>query len=228
MSAPVIDPSAGPSFRVVHAGQADPSPPQSVLSLAEIAYFQRDRDPARSLLRMRVRAALLTWLGECLNLPPIRVPLLQSASGRLELAPPYQDWTVSVSASREIGLLAVSQPGQGVVGVDVEWLDDALDLTALGPPALNAAERAALDALPPSSRREAFFRLWTRKEAAAKALGLGVSAFDAGLDLSSLPLTEAHDWREFSAFGQSLALRDLPIPPGYLAALAVVRPADHR
>jgi 4'-phosphopantetheinyl transferase len=225
MPASAFDLSDGPSFRVVYAGQADPSPPQTVLSPAEIAYFQRDRDPARSLLRMRVRAALLTWLGECLNLAPDRVPLQQSASGRLELTPPYQDWTVSASASREIGLLAVSQPSQGIVGVDVEWLDHALDLTALGPPALNPAERAALDALPESSRREAFFRLWTRKEAVAKALGLGVSAFDAGLDLSTLPLAETRDWRKFSALGQSLALRDLPIPTGYLAALAVVWPA---
>lgn len=224
MSAPVFDPSPGPAFRVVYAAQTDPSTPQSVLSPAEIAYFQRDRDPARSLLRMRVRTALLTWLGELLNLPPDKVPLLQNASGRLELTPPYQDWSVSVSASREIGLLAVSQPGQGLVGVDVEWLDHALDLTALGPPAISSAERAALDALPEFSQREAFFRLWTRKEAVAKALGLGVSAFDAGLDLSALPLAETRDWRKFSALGQSLALRDLPVPSGYLAALAVVQP----
>ncbi len=225
MPASAFDQYVGPSFRVVHAGQADPSPPQSVLSPAEIAYFQRDRDPARSLLRMRVRAALLTWLGECLKLPPDRVPLHQTASGRLELAPPYQDWTVSVSASREIGLLAISPPGQGVVGVDIEWLDQALDLTALGPPAVSPAERTALDALPPASQREAFFRLWTRKEAVAKALGLGVSAFDAGLDLSLLPLIETPEWRKFTTFGQSLALRDLPVPPDHLAALAVVGPS---
>jgi 4'-phosphopantetheinyl transferase len=224
MPASAFDLSSGPAFRIVYAGQTDPSLPQSVLSPAEIAYFQRDRDPVRSLLRMRVRAALLNWLGECLNLAPDRVPLHQTASGRLELTPPYQDWTVSVSASREIGLLAVSQPSQGVVGVDVEWLDHAFDLSALGPPALSPAERAALDALPESSRRDAFFRLWTRKEAVAKALDLGVSAFDAGLDLSTLPLAETRDWRKFSALRQSLALRDLPIPAGYLAALAVVWP----
>jgi 4'-phosphopantetheinyl transferase len=172
---------------------------------------------------MRVRATLRVWLGEFLRLPPALVPLHQAPSGLLGLLLPFQDWSVSVSASRDMGLLSVSPPGQGAVGVDIEWGDTTLDLASLAPPALSVAERSLLDTLPEVSRRAAFFRLWTRKEAVAKALALGVSAFDAGLDLASLPHTEMAAWQDISVFGRSLHLRDLPAPPGYHAALAVTR-----
>jgi 4'-phosphopantetheinyl transferase len=171
-----------------------------------------------------MRAELRAWLGERLGLPPNEVPLLHARSGRLELSPPYNDWSLSVSSRRELGLIAISPPGQGAIGVDVEWLDPAFDFTVLLPPLLTAPERAVLDTVPTLSRREAFFRLWTRKEAVAKALGLGVAAFDAGLDLSALPPTNVSGWRAVSTLGHNCRVRDLVVSPKYVAAVAQLHP----
>jgi len=216
---PASDISPGPWFRLVQASDTAPL----CLTPAEIAYFAPERDPVRRHLRTRVRSALRGWLGERLGLPALDVPLQTASTGRLELGPPYQDWSVSVSTRRELGLIAVSEPGQGVVGVDIEWIDPSFDLSALGLPGLTSHERAALDAVPAPARLAAFFRLWTRKEAVAKALSLGVAAFDAGLDLSVLPLTESPRWQTLRALGHSCRVRNLPVAPDYVAALAIVR-----
>jgi 4'-phosphopantetheinyl transferase len=217
---PASDISDGPLFRLVHARDANPAP--ICLTPSEIAYFAPERDPARRLLRTRVRSALRVWLGERLGLLALQVPLQTASMGRLELGSPYQDWSVSVSTRRELGLIAVNEPGQGVVGVDIEWLDPAFDFSALGAPGLTPAERAALETTPAPTRLAAFFRLWTRKEAVAKALSLGVAAFDAGLDLSALSPAESSHWQTLHLLGHSCRVRDLPVSPGYVAALAIV------
>jgi 4'-phosphopantetheinyl transferase len=217
---PASDISDGPWFRLVHAHEANPAP--ICLTPSEIIYFELERDPVRHHLRSLARSALRVWLGERLGLPALNVPLQTAPTGRLELAPPYQDWSVSVSTRRELGLIAVSEPGQGVVGVDIEWIDPSFDLSALGLPGLTSRERAALDAVPAPARLAAFFRLWTRKEAVAKALSLGVAAFDAGLDLSVLPLTESARWQTLHLLDHACRVRNLPVAPDYVAALAIV------
>jgi phosphopantetheinyl transferase len=213
-------------LRVIHAEETDPGPWENALLPSDLAYCQRDPNPLRRRLRLKMRADLRALLSERLGLSPRHVPLQHAYLGRLELASPYKEWSVSTSARHRLGVIALSPPGGGVIGVDVEWLDPAFDFTALRPPALAMPESTTLDALPAPARREAFFRLWTRKEAVAKALGLGVAAFDAGLDLSALPAAESTHALSVSALGQSCNVCDLPggrLPAGYVAALAQLR-----
>ncbi|WP_380285855.1 4'-phosphopantetheinyl transferase family protein [Kitasatospora purpeofusca] len=59
------------------------------------------------------------------------------------------------------------------VGVDVEPLPGAESVEVLSP-ALHPAERAELADVGPADRPRAFARLWTRKEAYLKGLGIGL------------------------------------------------------
>lgn len=107
---------------------------------------------------------------------------------------------------------------QSPIGIDVERLDRPIDVTGLARVCLTDRERAALGPRPVTP--EAFFRLWTRKEAWLKAVGVGLSCPLRDVDVSdaAAPIVgpgvvceDAPPWR----------IVDLPAPPGYMAACAV-------
>ncbi|MEU3470940.1 4'-phosphopantetheinyl transferase superfamily protein [Streptomyces sp. NPDC006687] len=97
------------------------------------------------------------------------------------------------------------------VGVDVEGLPSAAAvadvLTTLHP-----AETAELTDLPEEGRRAALARVWARKEACLKATGVGLAE-----GLAEPYVSSAADPARVPGW----ALRDLPAPSGYAAALAV-------
>lgn len=78
----------------------------------------------------------------------------------------------SVSHSAERLVIATSQIAE--IGVDVELMTLDRDVDAAAKFALNADDRAALDALPGDRRKLGFLRLWTAKEAFLKAIGIGL------------------------------------------------------
>lgn len=78
------------------------------------------------------------------------------------------------STSRAGGWALVAVTSNAVVGVDVEAVDRAWE--ELAPGCLDGTETSALDRLPGSERRRSMARIWTRKEAVAKATGWGLAA----------------------------------------------------
>ncbi|HUQ81183.1 MAG TPA: 4'-phosphopantetheinyl transferase superfamily protein [Gemmatimonadaceae bacterium] len=80
----------------------------------------------------------------------------------------------NLSHSGSCALVGVARGRQ--VGVDVEQLRALHDLDGIADRVCSAAERAALSALAGPERDGAFFALWTRKEALAKATGEGLQA----------------------------------------------------
>jgi len=79
----------------------------------------------------------------------------------------------NVSHSGHHGLIALAPSGR--VGVDVEERVPRRDLDQLSAAVFGPDERADLAALAGDYRVHLFFRLWTLKEAVAKALGTGLS-----------------------------------------------------
>ncbi|MEY5100927.1 MAG: hypothetical protein RJA36_3646 [Pseudomonadota bacterium] len=61
------------------------------------------------------------------------------------------------------------------VGVDLEPVSPDTEVDAVARHVFSPEECDALAELPGAERREAFFRIWTRKEAYIKALGLGLA-----------------------------------------------------
>jgi len=99
--------------------------------------------------------------------------------GKPKLADPSGTF-FSTSHSGELIGVAVAQ--RGPIGFDLERVTaSSLDFV-IGE--LAKEEQEALYGLPDDRRNEAFFRLWTRKEAVLKATGLGLS-----LPLSSFAVT---------------------------------------
>lgn len=79
----------------------------------------------------------------------------------------------NVSHSGRHGLIALAPSGR--VGVDVEECVPRRDFDRLSEAVFGPRERADLAAVAGGERIRLFFRLWTLKEAVAKALGTGLS-----------------------------------------------------
>ena len=89
----------------------------------------------------------------------------------------------SISHSGSHGLVACARYGS--LGVDVEEYTSRNNMDAIAGIACSAAEQAAMASVTGPAKREMFYRLWTMKEALAKATGLGMTA-----DLPSLEIPE--------------------------------------
>jgi Phosphopantetheinyl transferase len=107
----------------------------------------------------------------------------------------------NLSHSGGLALVAVSLTE---VGIDVEAARSTFDPVSLAARFLSAADAASLQALPEPERHDEFLRLWTRKEAALKAIGFGLGGL--AMDLSGIPI------------------HDIAPAPGYFGAVASIEP----
>lgn len=176
------------------------------------------------------RIALRRILAGCLGVAPRKIELRAAPFGKPHLDPELHGSALrfNVSHSGDLALVAVGREVE--VGVDVELRRPTPDLEGLAGRHFSPGERAAIAALPPARRLEAFFDYWTLKEAYLKACGDGLNrrldAFDVALDHDLPPrLLEV---RDRPGDEQRWTLARLRPAAGYAAALAAERPAAPR
>lgn len=117
------------------------------------------------------RALLARLLASTPGLDPARVHFARALSGRLLLAEP-PGWHISLSHGD--GAVAVML-AQAPCGVDIEREHPRAGLRRVAARYFAPAEQAWLASLAAASVQSDFFRLWTLKEAAAKARGEGIA-----------------------------------------------------
>jgi 4'-phosphopantetheinyl transferase len=165
-------------------------------------------------------AAMRHLLGQALGLPPEDVRIARDAcprcgahGGRPVLAEPTGPLHFSISSSKHLVLIGLAS---AAVGVDVEAVP-SLRAVSEASELLHPAEREELLAMAPEVRRPTFTRLWSRKEAYLKGIGVGMAHGHAGEYLGTRP--EA-------ATPEGWTLLDVPVPPGF-AASAALRTGSH-
>jgi 4'-phosphopantetheinyl transferase len=117
------------------------------------------------------------------------------------------DFEIRFSTSHSHGLVLLAFARGRDIGVDVERVRADLGLEEIAARCFSPREIATLHPLRNGQRERAFFALWTRKEALAKAEGKGLAML---LDTEGESF-EPTNW----------TLRELTPDPGYAAALAV-------
>jgi len=127
----------------------------------------------------------------------------------------------NVSHSHELAVIATCERGE--LGVDLEYLNTRTDIGMLMPRVFSTREQAAIMALDVSERRAAFFRVWARKEAYIKALGLGLTLELASFDVSCGEEASLLDARHEGAEPGAWRYVQVEAPTGY--ALALLRRA---
>ena len=173
---------------------------------------RRRPEARRALLvgRALLRRAVARWLGA----PAQEVQLEGGGRGPLRLAGTSGS-ALRLSLSHTPGLVACAVADVGV-GIDVESLGRAVAALRLARRFFSPAEAEELGVAPPAARRAHFLALWTAKEAALKACGLGLAA---GLDSVAIEGSPASSPRAARIRGRRLALRAILVA-GHRVALA--------
>jgi phosphopantetheinyl transferase len=173
-----------------------------VLSASERAAAARFRFPRDRARATSSRAGLRWLLGGYLGLPPERLVFAVGGEGKPRLAG-VGAVSFNLSHSGIYAAAVVSRDRE--VGIDLERIRPDAASRDIAARFFTGEERAWLKATPGV---EAFFRLWTAKEAVLKAMGTGLST---PLErLSVRPGQDAPPWN----------LRELALAPGYAAAVA--------
>lgn len=177
---------------------------------ARAAAFMREVDRKRFVLG---HAALRIILAAQARTTPARITYRFNAHGKPSLALGGPEFNLSHAGDCILVAVSANVP----VGVDVEPVRTLLDADALVERFFAPEERRAYLACAEPDRARAFFTLWTRKEAYAKALGLGL-----GLAFDSFAVSLGRPIRVLRPHASSpdLALWDIPAPEGYVGALA--------
>jgi 4'-phosphopantetheinyl transferase len=128
----------------------------------------------------------------------------------------------SVSHSGNCCMLAVAL--ERSIGIDVEKVRDLPQAIDIAQGYFTPAEAGALAVLPGTVRRDAFFALWTHKEAMVKALGVGLATNLARVefDLDERGELRLAAWNGDRSVARKWSTFRLDAAPGYVAAIASV------
>lgn len=181
--------------------------------------FLHSADTSRMVLGRGIARAAL---GALMRVRPAAVEFAANAHGKPEArgGPAF-----NVSHSGDVVLVAIAAAGR--VGVDVEHARELRDMESLARSTFRAEETAAVLGAPEGDRRSAFYRVWTRKEAILKALGVGLTALDS-IEVSAS--AEGPPLRSIALPGEQVSdWTVLPVltDPEHPAALAADRPVQH-
>ncbi|MCF6508269.1 4'-phosphopantetheinyl transferase superfamily protein [Blastococcus sp. MG754426] len=212
----------------VHAGHDDLLDPDDVVRRGRL---HRPADRRRTTAAWAVARLVLGGLA---GLPPeaLRIDRTCLACGGGHGKPRLLgDVGLHVSVSHAGNRAVVAVGRDAPVGVDIEqvgaWAD--ADLTDVARLVLAPEERAVLARQPAGTRAEVFTTYWTRKEAAVKATGAGLSAPLDDIVVSS-PAFPPHLLRWGAGNGDVPApsLAALAAPAGFVGTVAVLGPAAPR
>jgi len=188
--------------------------------------FLFDRDRNEYLV---AHALLRRTLSLCAPVSPEAWRFTRNAYGcpAIEDAPDLPLLRFNLSHTR--GLTACVVTKSVDVGIDIEWLDRALDPSTLMSYVFSPEEVRCLQALPAPEQRSRFFEYWTLKEAYIKARGLGLS-----LPLREFTILFVDDTQISVTFQPSLAddasawqFHLMSPTPAHRLALAVRRGFSH-
>ncbi|MEO8083878.1 MAG: 4'-phosphopantetheinyl transferase superfamily protein [Ardenticatenales bacterium] len=192
---------------------------------ARAAKQRRPRDGARWIVaRAALRYVLASYIGgdaadvefvvDDLGKPRLAPSTTRSAAVRAaDLA---FNLSFNLSHSDGIALIAVTRGAR--IGVDIEATGRRTDFAAIAERYFSNSERAYLARLTPDVRADAFFVLWTAKEAYTKALGTGLSA---GFPRFAVVVAEDGRLAVDAAGGSDWSLCRLAPGRGYHGALAM-------
>lgn len=180
-----------------------------VLSTDELERSRSAHDPAARRRTLAARGMLRDVLADYLDVDPVSLAFEYGPRGKPSLAGRLgQRLRFSSSRSGGVAVLAVAFGRE--VGIDVERVDRKRALGPIAEQLFAPAEAAELRALSPQERTRRFFEIWTRTEAYAKALGIGLA----------IPLRRV-DAGSGGRLPGGWSLHDLPLGTGLAGALCV-------
>jgi 4'-phosphopantetheinyl transferase len=178
----------------------------------KVGQYLREQDRNRQVAsRAALRLILGAYLGNC----PRSLQFVVSGKGKPVLENGHVSFNVSHSGARVV--IAVTRCGREL-GVDVERIRPMPDLEGLARHVTTAHEWAIWRSMAPELKNQAFYELWTRKEAVLKLDGSGLSrnpdSLEVGFSNGNAPI----------GFGSRAGLVSFTRESTYACALAYTDP----
>lgn len=189
---------------------------------ARAARFLRHEDAIR---HAATRAALRNAIGARIGVLPEHVGFRYDPAGRPHVEEAPVGFDFNVSHSGDFALIALAHARR--VGVDIESKRALRDWQGMAKTVFAPREHAFFAGLPASEQLDAFFDVWTAKEALLKAIGVGIAG---GLDRFSVMGGGERNRVPFVQLADPSAPTPLPVldyeaywceaPSGYAACVA--------
>jgi len=196
---------------------------QATLSSDERARASRFRFAKDHRHFVAARGTLRTILARYIDRAPSQIEFCYSQSGKPELAPGCDAKALRFNLSHSQGLALYAITRDHEIGVDLEGVRADFAWEEIASRYFAPGEVEALQLVPASSRAEAFFNCWTRKEALVKARGEGLSL---PLDQFEVSLAPGEPARLLRTTGdpqeaEHWSICGLQPAAGYVAAVAL-------
>lgn len=175
-------------------------------------------------------AALRLVLSRLTGAPPQSLQLIGENGSKPTLASAFNPGDLRFNLSHTQNAILIAATAGREIGVDVEWHRPIDDLEAMAQAVMSSVELATWNQLVAGPRIDAFYHLWTRKEAYLKAIGLGLFrdlhaiTVPAVAEILTLPVT-VEDMTDV-AVHSPWRLCDLSVWPDFSAAICWQGP-DH-
>jgi len=131
----------------------------------------------------------------------------------------------NLSHSNEYCLIAINKEME--TGVDIEWINKDLEPNDIAHNYFSAQELSNFKSIDKGNQLEAFYKIWTRKEAFIKAIGKGLSipldSFDVTIDDFKPKIKRIDGEKNISKY----QLQNLKISNNYCAALIYIGQKKH-
>jgi len=178
--------------------------------------FRFERDRRRFVASRRWLRRLLA---DHLGADPAEIDYEVDAHGKPRLAS-NDSSGLRFSLSRSGNVALVGMAVRREVGVDIE-AHGTDDHAAVARRMFSSPERSVLERLDGVERREGFFRLWARKEAFVKAVGVGLTMPLDAIDVTGDRVGLLRPLPELPRGSESWSVCDLEVEPGYAAAVVI-------
>jgi len=196
---------------------------ESILSADEKERARRFRNISDGKRYLIARGSLRRLLGYYVAGAPDRLQFTYDTFGKPSLSGQTSEAVLnfSVSHSEDQALFGFARGRR--IGVDLEYIRPDIDVLGLAKGYFSPDEFRRLRRLPASEQCEAFYCVWTRKEAYLKACGEGLSFGLERVEVSLLPAEPAMIRKVPGASNASehWTLKHLSPAPNYLGAAAV-------
>ncbi len=196
---------------------------ESLLTVPEIQRADRFRPPLSRSRFICSRGILRHMLGLCMDLPPQSLEFFIGAHGKPELAPKCGIPQLHFNQAHSGGLALYALTRVCPLGVDLEQVRPLDFLEDLVGGIMTLQEINAWNQLANEKRLNAFYSLWTRKEAVLKAVGAGIGEHLRDVMVSFTPDAApslVHGLQGVQP-GEEWLMEDLKPQGGYAAALAM-------
>ena len=187
---------------------------RSLLSEEERAKAVGKGNPAMRARFEIGRGLRRKMLADATGLPPGEITFVESEEGK-PCALNAAGWDFNTSHSGDYVVVAV---GQRQVGVDLEQIRPVREMESIVDRYFHPDEAAAWSSLAPGLREEAFFVLWSAREASMKCVGLGLAR---GLSVTRVdPAILTEQIAPAGVVCAMIEVRRLSAPQGYVAMVA--------